>query len=274
ILLVTIWSATLIPLLLMLIFFSSKRHRRTPIFLLNLVAIGLGMALGAVSIITFYDVLIDPDEGYNMPNIIIIFCLEFLTPFFAEFVLLCRLLAVYSFHTTPLWLFVSILCSLGCLKIARIINFIVFMDSYARQTKQLKNPLSIGRWSRLCPKLEWVLQTIDNAITSSLFLRQLNVRQALGCCIQNDGTNIAISSVSSKIKTLFWIAASNFVIPVFLNVALLIDIFHGSNFELVGSYLEYCNIYVQIIGVVLATLWAAGSQWLEDSGPMAAAGPE
>jgi hypothetical protein len=143
-----------------------------------------------------------------MPNIIIIFCLEFLTPFFAEFVLLCRLLAVYSFHTTPLWLFVSILCSLGCLKIARIINFIVFMDSYARQTKQLKNPLSIGRWSRLCPKLEWVLQTIDNAsvmlyvcfldvltirrITSSLFLRQLNVRQALGCCIQNDGTNIAI----------------------------------------------------------------------------------
>ena len=82
------------------------------------------------------------------------------------------------------------------------------------------------------------------------------------------------ASVSSKIKTLFWIAASNFVIPVFLNVALLIDIFHGSNFELVGSYLEYCNIYVQIIGVVLATLWAAGSQWLEDSGPMAAAGPE
>jgi hypothetical protein len=53
ILLVTIWSATLIPLLLMLIFFSSKRHRRTPIFLLNLVAIGLGMALGAVSILTF-----------------------------------------------------------------------------------------------------------------------------------------------------------------------------------------------------------------------------
>ena len=53
ILLVTIWSATLIPLLLMLIFFSSKRHRRTPIFLLNLVVIGLGMALGAVSILTF-----------------------------------------------------------------------------------------------------------------------------------------------------------------------------------------------------------------------------
>lgn len=98
-----------------------------------------------------------------MPNIIIIFCLEFLTPFFAEFILLCRLLAVYSFHTTPLWLFVTILCSLSCLKIARVINFLVFMGSYATQTKQLKNPLSLGQWSRLCPKLEWVLQTIDNA---------------------------------------------------------------------------------------------------------------
>lgn len=84
------------------------------------------------------------------------------------------------------------------------------------------------------------------------------------------------ASVSSKIRTLFWIAASNFVIPVFLNVALLIDIFHGTSFELIGSYLEYSNVYVQIIGVVLATLWAAGSQWLEDSGPTAqfAAGPE
>ena len=52
-LLVTIWSATLIPLLLMLIFFSSKRHRRTPIFFLNLVAISFGMVLGVVSIIAF-----------------------------------------------------------------------------------------------------------------------------------------------------------------------------------------------------------------------------
>ena len=84
------------------------------------------------------------------------------------------------------------------------------------------------------------------------------------------------ASVSSRIRTLFWIAASNFVIPVILNIALLVDIFRKTSSPMVVSCLEYTNVYVQIIGVVLATLWAAGSQWLEDSGPTTrfVAGPE
>lgn len=223
-LLVAIWSATLVPLLLMLMFFSSERLRRTPVFWLNVLATSLGMALGIASIIftvsvdhlcevlsvtvSQYSLLVDPDDGYSISITVTILCFEFVTPFLVEFILLCRLLAVYSFHVTPFRLFASIFCSLGCLKMARIANFIVFITYYARHARKLVNPLSLSL-ARCSPKIEWILQTIDNMsdmfyavgymltvrrITSSLFLRQLNLRQVLGYRIQENGRHAIVCS--------------------------------------------------------------------------------
>lgn len=98
---------------------------------------------------------------------VVILCLEFVTPLLVEFILLCRLLAVYSLHLTPLRVFASIFCLLSCLKIARIV---VFIKYWARHAQQLVNPLSVSL-ARLSLKLEWILQTIDN----TLYARPLDI---------------------------------------------------------------------------------------------------
>ena len=43
----------------------------------------------------------------------------------------------------------------------------------------------------------------------------------------------------------------------------LIFVFRDANF-LLGSYVYIVNTYVQIIGVLLATIWCTGTRWYEE----------
>ena len=61
-------------------------------------------------------------------------------------------------------------------------------------------------------------------------------------------------------RTLFWIAVSNFVFPVILNIIQLIFAYRDPNF-LHGVYIFLINNYVGIIGALLATLWCSSSHW-------------
>src|SRR6266550_4268629 len=51
-LLATAWSATLLPLLFALFFFSTKALRRKPVFIFNVISILLGIGLGVMD--TYY----------------------------------------------------------------------------------------------------------------------------------------------------------------------------------------------------------------------------
>jgi hypothetical protein len=62
------------------------------------------------------------------------------------------------------------------------------------------------------------------------------------------------------LKTLFWIAASNFVFPVMLSLTQLIFAFRDPSY-LDSSYIMVNNIYVAIIVVLAATIWSSGFQW-------------
>ncbi|PFH46138.1 hypothetical protein AMATHDRAFT_51267 [Amanita thiersii Skay4041] len=64
------------------------------------------------------------------------------------------------------------------------------------------------------------------------------------------------------IRGLFWIAVSNFVFPVLLAIVELVFMFHVRNF-IHGIYVGYVNAYVSIVGVLLATVWAASGRWCE-----------
>ncbi len=68
----------------------------------------------------------------------------------------------------------------------------------------------------------------------------------------------------ARLRTLFWIATSNFVIPVMLNLTQLIYVFRDLEF-LHGTYIFLVNNYVQIIGVLLATVWSSGTQWSQQA---------
>ena len=67
-------------------------------------------------------------------------------------------------------------------------------------------------------------------------------------------------SYSARLRALFWIAVSNFVLPVMFNVAQLIINFRDDNI-FHGAYALLVNIYVEIISVLLATLWCSGTYW-------------
>ena len=70
----------------------------------------------------------------------------------------------------------------------------------------------------------------------------------------------SVVSYTARLRALFWIAASNFVIPVIFNIAQLVLIFHDESF-VHGTYVLLVNIYVEIVSVLLATLWCSSSLW-------------
>ena len=55
-------------------------------------------------------------------------------------------------------------------------------------------------------------------------------------------------------RTLFWIAVTNFVFPVILNIAQIILLFLDPA-EFYVVYVFYASLYLNIIGVLLATVW-------------------
>ena len=67
-----------------------------------------------------------------------------------------------------------------------------------------------------------------------------------------------IVTYAERIKALFWIAAFNFVFPVIFNIVQLVFIFRDPDF-MHGTYVLYCNTYLEIIGVLLATIWVSGT---------------
>ena len=61
-------------------------------------------------------------------------------------------------------------------------------------------------------------------------------------------------------KALLWIAVFNFVFPVILNVVIVVFSFREHNVLHVDDVINL-NIYVEIICVLLATIWCTGTYW-------------
>ena len=68
----------------------------------------------------------------------------------------------------------------------------------------------------------------------------------------------------STLEALFWIAVSNFVIPVMLSIAQLVVMWISKDMITV-ALICIVNIYGEIIGVLLATIWTGESRWREEN---------
>ena len=73
--------------------------------------------------------------------------------------------------------------------------------------------------------------------------------------------HIAANTVTERIRQIFFIAAANFVFPLILNIAQLICITTSRSYA-VGTMFLLSNGYVSVIGVLCATIWASGSEWV------------
>ncbi|KAI0365827.1 hypothetical protein BV20DRAFT_953407 [Pilatotrama ljubarskyi] len=261
----TIWSAFLIPILIAMFFFSTPATRRQPIFIMNVLAVLFGLAEGGINIYnqasTTRAILTKPVS----PDIDTAFaCMIILVPIFAELILLFRVFAVYPLKALSWRKLLAIYTPIVAFKIARFTNDAIFIRKWVDLKKHTINPLVTGQeaWGLPNAKIEWFLQFFDTIYVSALFLARLQQsaghKRSVG--LSSEGT--LAHTLSSRLRTLFWIAASNFVLPVLLNLAQLIFTFRDSSF-LHGTYIFLVNTYVQIIGVLLATIWSTGTQWSE-----------
>ncbi|KIL62109.1 hypothetical protein M378DRAFT_81661 [Amanita muscaria Koide BX008] len=263
-----IWSAMLVPLFVVLLFFSNKELRRKPVFFGNIFAICLGIVLAGLVVGLLMSVLLNPLVPPSRPLYVTFATFMAFSPLLVESVLLIRVWAVFPFRTTPRLTFFAIFTVIVLLKIARVSNAIVYLVNLTNRVNDDENTLLLLQhtWTQFPNyKIEWFLQVAENTITSALFLFKLNRGRGIG-------TRMAGSHWSSTLEALFWIALSNFVIPVILSIVELIVIWLSTDiFNVVPIFLV--NLYVEIIGVLLATVWAAGTTW-QDNHKSSRSGPQ
>ncbi|KAI0820495.1 hypothetical protein BC628DRAFT_1330172 [Trametes gibbosa] len=255
----TVWSSFLVPITVALFFFSTPATRRQPAFIMNVFAILFGLVEGAINMYNQTRALLGIPVHPNFDTVFA--SMTILVPNFAELVLLFRVVAVYPIRSLSWRRCIMIYAPVAIFKVARFTNVALFIAKWVQLKKNTVNPLETGQeaWSLPNAKIEWFVQLFDTMYISSLFLARLQQRNEAIEPLSLLSPPTLRQSISSRLRTLFWIAVSNFVIPVLLNLAQLIFIFRDVEF-LHGTYIFIVNNYVQIIGVLLATIWSTGTQ--------------
>ncbi|KAI6102443.1 hypothetical protein EDD16DRAFT_1646387 [Pisolithus croceorrhizus] len=175
-------------------------------------------------------------------------------PLLYDSILLTRLFALYPLSSTPLNTLLKIFAFPLCVKCTRVVVLTLFLNEYIRSAKV--EGLAQGAtttWFRN-PNLitEWTMQIADNLYSVSFFLYKLHVRTRLVKRARG---------IAERIHQIFYIAVANFVFPLIVNVALIISIMTDPSMT-TGASLVLINNYVTIMGVMCATLWFSGSQWV------------
>lgn len=82
-----------------------------------------------------------------------------------------------------------------------------------------------------------------------------------------------LASFTDRIRTLLWVAATNFVVPVLFSLAQIIVVFRGVD-VLVINDIVLVNTSIAVIGVVFATVWADTAHWTQEHSHTSLGNPE
>ncbi|TFY53384.1 hypothetical protein EVG20_g10140 [Dentipellis fragilis] len=262
----TTMGSILVAMLLALLFFSTRDLRRKPIFIFNILAILLGIAAGFI--LNVYDsihTILSPTDPIERRYFILMGALYSLTPILVDSILLLRLNAVYSWHSTQRMKFIAIMTFPVLVKFSRLGNNAMYLANYSRNASSLTNNTTAAGGGMVLVtsklpgvKIEWFLQIFDNAYTSALFLIRVH-SDSTRPRVHTQRTN---QSFSHKLRTFFWIAVSNFIFPVLMAIVQLV-IYMATPNCLLALYVAQANLYFTIICVVFATLWTTGRHWAD-----------
>ncbi|TBU38206.1 hypothetical protein BD309DRAFT_1012649 [Dichomitus squalens] len=262
----TVLSSFLIPIAIMLFYFSTARLRRQPLFILNFLAILLGIAQG---VLNFYSATSGMLHNANISTLDSALCvaLDVFVPLCAETVLILRVLAVYPPRLLPRFQCFILYGSIVLLKVGRVVNVTYVIYRMVRgPSEQAALVLAEFVWHLPNAKLEYILQLVDDTLVSGLFLYKIHTKTHEVASDRHHESGIRRARdmyLFRRLKTLFWISVCNFVFPVVLNVVQLVLILGNGEFER-GILVQLVNNYITIIGVLLATIWASSSQWQEE----------
>ncbi|KAH7916299.1 hypothetical protein BJ138DRAFT_1108944 [Hygrophoropsis aurantiaca] len=258
------FTVVIIPLLIALFYFSNKHSRRQPIFILNVFTLCLAFAVGIMGDSRAINAILSPSNPYPVGYDIFMGALGAVQSILVDTILLVRLLSVYPRPYIGWRRFLSLVTLPVIMKIARVINLFLFIAALTNAAKGSNAPaVFAGLWLH-APylKIEWFAQLIDNSYASIVFMWTLHTRNKS----RRESATVSISKLSfgKRLKTLFWIALSNFVIPALFSLAQIIVVYRSID-PVVINQICLANTSVAVIGVVFATVWAGSAkQRLDD----------
>ncbi|KAJ6519120.1 hypothetical protein C8R45DRAFT_13220 [Mycena sanguinolenta] len=259
----SVWAAALVPLLCVLLVFSTPTVRRQPIFLMNLFAVIMGIVIGIVNMdIYVADILSPPGEGFEPRKLLAYLGMILFLPLFIDCILALRLYVVYPPRNTSRLQLAIIFIPLIVFKIVRTTNLIIFMVKFAHAILTPDATTAVKSFEQLWDhapwtKIEWIMQVFDNCYASGFFLWKIYLGRKME---QSAGivhpTGAAGRSSGDKLKSLFLLALSSFMFPCMFSIAQIILTFRDHDFY-IGAYVFVNNLYIEIIGVLLATIWVS-----------------
>ncbi|PIL26420.1 hypothetical protein GSI_12177 [Ganoderma sinense ZZ0214-1] len=260
-LLTTMCTGILIPISIAL-FFTFSRIWRTPVFILNVLALALGFANGGLTINYVRTVFSGKIPESRL--VLVFMSMSFLIPICVQCVLIIRVIAVYPPWRLKRMETLFIYGTFAVLFIARIVNMTLFLNKVAQDISSSgADTITISLYAVSLPngKAEWTLQSINDLYASVLFLLRLNQAQVFR---RNGGLasvlNTGNRSYTARLQALFWIAVFNFVFPVLLNVVIVVLSFRERNI-LRTTDVIMLNSFVEIICVLLATVCCTETYW-------------
>ncbi|KAI6113616.1 hypothetical protein EDD16DRAFT_1600602 [Pisolithus croceorrhizus] len=167
------------------------------------------------------------------------------SPLLYDSMLLTRLFAVYPIGSTPRVTLVKIFAFPFCVKCVRVAAITMGVRGFAvlgTTTEALIQNQSTNWFRSPYVVTECTMQIVDNLYSVSLFLYNLRIR-------------------TSSIKRVFYISVANFIFPLIFNIAQIVFVTTDWS-TTAGGMVLLINNYVTVLGVLCATLWFSGSEWV------------
>lgn len=236
--------------------FSTHESRRRAVFRLNVFAICLTLTLGILTGLSNGKAITDPFHQVPKGVYIATAAFSLIPPLLYDSILLSRLFALYPVSTTPRATLLKIFAFPFCIKCARVVVIALGLSDFVRSgmnTSELVQD-ELATWFRNPkPIAEWSMQVADNFYSVSLFLYNLHVRTS--------PVNRGTTCLADRIRHIFYISVANFVFPLIFNIAQIVSVATDHS-PTTGAVLVLINNYVTVMGVLCATLWFSGTEWV------------
>ncbi|KAF8189770.1 hypothetical protein K438DRAFT_1592698, partial [Mycena galopus ATCC 62051] len=141
----TVWSSMLIPLLVILLVFSNAGIRRKPLFIMNFISVLAGIVLGILNVYLEATAILSPLTPISASAFIGFTSLVLYLPVFMDTILIFRLFAVYPPQTISWPCRLVVFGPPILFKIIRVSNLIVFLVKWTRLVRGHDNPLEAGQ---------------------------------------------------------------------------------------------------------------------------------
>jgi hypothetical protein len=165
VLVLTPLGAVLVPVILVLLFFSSPQSRRHPVFVLNIFSCCTGICIAALGVaVNIIQILYPLDRlPTNVLNAVV--CLAIFSPLFIDSILLFRLLAFFPRRLNSKKKIAAVLAFPIIVKCARLVATSYYISSTIKELTQLESIMVVGQnnwYQNPSALIEWSLQVADN----------------------------------------------------------------------------------------------------------------